>query len=143
MSGVADAFYDGDTGDCGYGDGAAADFPPSTTMFIRVESAFAIDAHATNSGTVTFTFSIQERANPGCTGSVTWSPTPLTTTIHLPASYDWEEVDPWGSFHFERASPGPSGTRSYLYNLKAEATLTGGSPTSWNQTGCFNIGTSG
>jgi hypothetical protein len=59
-----------------------------------------------------------------------------------PDAYDWAEVDPWGSFHFERASPGPSGTRSYLYNIKAEAT-TGGTPTSWNQTGCFNVGTSG
>jgi hypothetical protein len=142
----ANAFFDNDAGDCGYGDHAAGitgtGITPGTAFTIRVESGIALDTSASTFGTVKFELHLWRYTASNCTGTATdLGALSKTFTFTSSPTYDWKEVDPWDASLSYGDNVGTAGTTLYWkYTMITTTTLDGMSPvTSATQTGCFDV----
>jgi hypothetical protein len=135
----ADGYYDADAGDCGYGDVVNTAMPANETMFVRLESARAVDDLSTTGGTVRFELFLRERSS-SCAGSITnnWSRT-TTVTFGTASTYDWVDVDVWKVNVLNVAVNLVTGTKYYEYFIRTTVTPTGGTATPASQSGCFAV----
>jgi hypothetical protein len=138
---VSDAYFDDDSGDCGYGDFALDTGMGNTPVTFVVDSAVAYDTETSEGGNIAFEFVLERWDGDKCTGTLQTTETKTWSFSFPTSTRDWFEPDVWDSsstgFAFVRNTPSSAGTHWYKYKL----TTTVPGVSAAVQTGCVRIRT--